>query len=173
MSVPQNRLWRGVDLRELITSGHTNREIAELVGETPERVRSAVNRAGLSSVIPSPETVRSRAEDMKPADAANYLLAVLEQWLPALHGMNHEVDGWGMCMTSMERLLLVLLVDASPNFVSRSMIMDCLYVTRSEDEVPFDKIVDVFVSKLRKKLPASRGVIVTVWGQGYRFERAA
>jgi len=173
MRSPQNHLWRGVDLRALVNSGHTNREIAEMVGATSGHVRVAINRAGLNSVIPSPETVRERAEGMKPLDAANYLLGVLEQWLPALNGTNHEVDGWGVDMTPLERLVLVVMVDAAPNMISRDQIMDCLYATRSDDEVPQSKIVDVAVSRLRKKLPARRGEILTVFGRGYKFERPA
>ena len=52
MRSPQNHLWRGVDLRALVNSGHTNREIAEMVGATSGHVRVAINRAGLNSVIP-------------------------------------------------------------------------------------------------------------------------
>ncbi|MGX9145905.1 winged helix-turn-helix domain-containing protein [Mesorhizobium sp. 128a] len=67
------------------------------------------------------------------------------------------------------RLLTTLALDPSKVF-SKEDLMDHLY--GGEDE-PDQKIIDVFVCKLRHKLLEMNGgldVVRTVWGRGYRFE---
>ena len=63
--------------------------------------------------------------------------------------------------------LLKLLVD-NPNMVwSRQAIIDRLW---HDDEVPFDRVIDVYIKNLRKKLHLD--CIITVKGVGYRYEAA-
>ena len=63
--------------------------------------------------------------------------------------------------------LLKLLVD-NPNMVwSRQAIIDKLW---RDDEVPFDRVIDVYIKNLRKKLHLD--CIVAVKGVGYRYEAA-
>lgn len=63
--------------------------------------------------------------------------------------------------------LLKLLVD-NPNMVwSRQAIIDRLW---RDDEVPFDRVIDVYIKNLRKKLHLD--CIVTVKGVGYRYEES-
>jgi len=63
--------------------------------------------------------------------------------------------------------LLKLLVD-NPHMVwSRQAIIDKLW---HDDEVPFDRVIDVYIKNLRKKLHLD--CIVTVKGVGYRYETA-
>jgi DNA-binding response regulator len=63
--------------------------------------------------------------------------------------------------------LLKLLVD-NPNMVwSRQAIIDKLW---RDDEVPFDRVIDVYIKNLRKKLHLD--CIITVKGVGYRYEEA-
>jgi len=63
--------------------------------------------------------------------------------------------------------LLKLLVD-NPNMVwSRQAIIDRLW---RDDEVPFDRVIDVYIKNLRKKLHLD--CIITVKGVGYRYEES-
>ena len=63
--------------------------------------------------------------------------------------------------------LLKLLVD-NPNMVwSRQAIIDRLW---RDDEVPFDRVIDVYIKNLRKKLHLD--CIITVKGVGYRYDTA-
>ena len=63
--------------------------------------------------------------------------------------------------------LLKLLVD-HPNMVwSRQAIIDKLWY---DDEMPFDRVIDVYIKNLRKKLHL--GCIITVKGVGYRYEES-
>ena len=54
---------------------------------------------------------------------------------------------------------------------SKADLMSALYSLRP-DEPPHEKIVDVFVCKVRKKLRPFGVEILTVWGQGYRIDKA-
>lgn len=69
-------------------------------------------------------------------------------------------------LTKSERVLLGLL--ASRPLVSKATFMMAHYSTRGDDQ-PLEKIIDVFVCKLRRKLKQAGLEIETVWGQGYRL----
>ena len=61
-----------------------------------------------------------------------------------------RVDGHPIGITEMEYRVLELLAFARNNVVTRSMLLKHLY--RRADDQPQPKIIDVFISKLRKKL---------------------
>ena len=68
-----------------------------------------------------------------------------------------RIDGHPIAITEMEYRVLELLAYARNNVVTRTMLLKHLY--RRSDDQPQAKIIDVFISKLRKKLRlASDGV---------------
>ena len=70
-------------------------------------------------------------------------------------------------LTAREFDVLELLVQTRGSVMPKQMILEQLYGTV---EVPDQKIIDVFVCKLRKKLAAAmegESHIETVWGRGY------
>ena len=74
-------------------------------------------------------------------------------------------DGADAHLKPKEVQLLKLLVD-NPHMVwSRQAIIDKLW---RDDEVPFDRVIDVYIKNLRKKLHLD--CIITVKGVGYRYE---
>ena len=76
-------------------------------------------------------------------------------------------DGSDAHLKPKEVQLLKLLVD-NPNMVwSRQAIIDKLW---HDDEVPFDRVIDVYIKNLRKKLYLD--CIITVKGVGYRYEES-
>ena len=76
-------------------------------------------------------------------------------------------DGNDAHLKPKEVQLLKLLVD-NPNMVwSRQAIIDKLW---RDDEVPFDRVIDVYIKNLRKKMHLD--CIVTVKGVGYRYEES-
>ena len=76
-------------------------------------------------------------------------------------------DGSDAHLKPKEVQLLKLLVD-NPNMVwSRQAIIDKLW---RDDEVPFDRVIDVYIKNLRKKLHLD--CIITVKGVGYRYEES-
>ena len=78
-------------------------------------------------------------------------------------------DGADLTLTQAEFTLLKLFVEHPNRALSRDQIMDWL---KGFDRDPFDRSIDVRVTRLRKKLeddPANPVYIRTVWGQGYLF----
>jgi two-component system cell cycle response regulator CtrA len=69
-------------------------------------------------------------------------------------------------LTYSERLMVGLLVRRGR--VRRDQFMTVLYAERPDHE-PNDKIVDVLICKIRKKLKPYGVVIKTVWGAGYEL----
>ncbi len=74
---------------------------------------------------------------------------------------------WGL--TGSERKVFGHLVVSQ--MATKQSIMVALYSDRPDDE-PEMKIVDVFICKMRKKLPADIK-IETIWGHGYRLDKAS
>jgi two-component system cell cycle response regulator CtrA len=78
-----------------------------------------------------------------------------------------EIDGTRAHLTPKEYQMLELLSLHKGTTVSKEMFLNHLYGGVDEPEL---KIIDVFVSKLRKKLAIVSGgknYIETVWGRGY------
>jgi DNA-binding winged helix-turn-helix (wHTH) protein len=72
----------------------------------------------------------------------------------------------GSHLTKKERELLEMLGSRNGACLSKSQLLDALYVGRDEPEL---KIIDVFVCKLRSKLGPAKAAIQTIWGRGYAF----
>jgi DNA-binding response OmpR family regulator len=66
-----------------------------------------------------------------------------------------RIDGHPIGITEMEYRVLELLAYARNNVVTRAMLLKHLY--RRSDDQPQPKIIDVFISKLRKKLRSASG----------------
>jgi DNA-binding response OmpR family regulator len=92
-------------------------------------------------------------------DKYNILLAELGQHIevPLQFGLTrHEAGALGAIM-------------ARP-IAFKSTIMAAIYADKvADDETPMEKIIDVFVCKLRKKLDPFGISVETVWGQGYKM----
>ena len=103
---------------------------------------------------------------------------------PGQGGERHEFDGWALDvggrvlsapdgadvpLTGAEFNLLAALVRAPNRVLTRDHLLDA--VSRHGDS-PSDRIIDVLVSRLRKKIepePRKPKLIVTVTGSGYKF----
>lgn len=78
-------------------------------------------------------------------------------------------EGEEVAITHAEFALLKIFVEHPNRVLSRDQIMDWL---KGYDRDPFDRSIDVRVTRLRRKLeddPANPVYIRTVWGQGYLF----
>jgi DNA-binding response OmpR family regulator len=78
-------------------------------------------------------------------------------------------EGEDIPLTQAEFTLLKIFVEHPNRALSRDQIMDWL---KGFERDPFDRSIDVRVTRLRKKLeddPANPVYIRTVWGQGYLF----
>jgi two-component system OmpR family response regulator/two-component system phosphate regulon response regulator OmpR len=78
-------------------------------------------------------------------------------------------EGVEIALSQAEFTLLKLFVERPNRALTRDQIMDNL---KGYERDPFDRSIDVRVTRLRKKLeddPANPVYIRTVWGQGYLF----
>jgi two-component system, OmpR family, response regulator len=78
-------------------------------------------------------------------------------------------DGTLVPLTAGEYDLLAAIVERPGRVLSRDQLLD---LTRGRDAVPFDRSVDVQISRLRRKLepdPKEPQIIKTVRGGGYVF----
>jgi DNA-binding response OmpR family regulator len=117
-------------------------------------------------LIGAPVNLGARGDDAD--DVASKLLASLKaqgsELPPTLCGGRMAVDqvqrliridGHPIAITEMEYRVLELLAFARNNVVTRTMLLKHLY--RRADDQPQPKIIDVFISKLRKKLRNASG----------------
>ena len=77
-----------------------------------------------------------------------------------------RVDGQLVDVTAKALAVLKLLVEHQGQVLSRSQILD--HVWASHEDPPFDRVVDVYIKQLRKKLLLD--CIVTVKNVGYKLE---
>ena len=85
----------------------------------------------------------------------------------------HRPDGTLVPLTSGEFDLLVVLAERPNRVLNRDQLLD---LTKGRDAVPFDRSIDVQISRLRRKLeddPKQPALIKTVRGGGYLFAPAA
>src|SRR5207247_9005734 len=84
----------------------------------------------------------------------------------------HAGDNTAVALTSAEFELLVCFIQRPRRVLTRDQILDW---TRGRSAEPFDRTVDMLVSRLRKKLDAASpgsGLITTVRNGGYLFTPA-
>lgn len=109
---------------------------------------------------------RDAVQDMRPIDAVEYLLGVIDELV------DRPAQPWalpGVMMTVGERNVFYTLARAKGRIVSKVGIMRGYMLGRGADDEPELKIIDVFVSRLRKKLSGTGIEIFTQWGVGYRM----
>ena len=151
-------------------AGETRSELADAIGVSENDVRRASSRRGIYLPTEASRSLRNRVESMKPLEAIEYLLGVVEELSLVKSAYDHPVDAWGVHLTRKERRLLVALHDANGAVLNKDALFSALYFdARDADDLPEVKIIDVFVCKIRRKLPAAIGEIVTAWGYGYAF----
>lgn len=96
-------------------------------------------------------------------DALRYRIELLEDAL----GMRYEPPiGWGL--TVFEAKIVGILIKHPIS--SRARIATALYAER--DDPPDDGVVDVFISRARKKLAPAGIKINNTWGVGYWLDPA-
>lgn len=154
---------------EFCRDGLTIHEIAQEMGISYDAARFALRRRGLKA---KPETAldhSDRIQRMTQAEAVDYLLGVVDRLLGAKTSPDPLASGWAGALTKSERRVLRCLMATPGCTVSKQAIYDALYYDCLDGEQIL-KIVDVFVCKLRRKMPGHAGRIVTVWGLGYTYQ---
>lgn len=86
-------------------------------------------------------------------------------------GRDPEVAGEKVSLSGREHAVFRQLALNAPRVVSKAAIYDAVY--GMAEEQPFDKVIDVYVCKIRKKIASAAGAghsyIETVHGRGYKL----
>lgn len=86
-------------------------------------------------------------------------------------GRDPEVSGRRVRLSPREHAVFQYLITNSPKVVSRIAVYDAVYSLA--DHQPFDKVIDVYICKIRKKISRASKTgyhyIETVFGRGYKF----
>ena len=123
-------------------------------------------------MTPPHSGARNAVQDMKPIDAVEYLLGIVEGGTWVTDGVHHDIDEWGVDLTGTMRRILIALYDKG-SLVSHGALYDAVYFDRADaDDLPDLKIITVYISKMRPRLPKHVS-IETVWGRGFRLEVAS
>lgn len=154
-------------LKQLVADGHSVASIAGEFDVSRMSVARALKRNNIADVTDgrqSVTTLRKAVEDMKPSEAVEYLLEVIEEFTPSEDAEKVMKIMSLLPVTQLEAKLLLILATRRGNPVSKNQIMNVLYAHRVSGEVPDEKIVDVKIHSLRKKLNLN---ITTIWGIGF------
>lgn len=86
-------------------------------------------------------------------------------------GRDPEVSGARLRLSRREHAIFQHLALNANKVISKGAIYDAVY--GMDDDQPFDKVIDVYICKLRKKIAAAAAsghqYIETVYGRGYKF----
>ncbi len=89
-------------------------------------------------------------------------------------GRDPQVAGQRVKLSRREHAIFQHLALNADRVVPKSAIYDAVY--GMADDQPFDKVIDVYICKIRKKLaqaaPSGHQYIETVYGRGYKFAAA-
>jgi DNA-binding response OmpR family regulator len=112
---------------------------------------------------------RDQVQDMKPLDAVEWLLGIVEMLVaPA------ELD-WNLCggvkLENHERRIFRLLAARSPEGCHKDAIYAAMTADKADCYWPDVRIVQVKICTLRRKLIGTPFRIETLWGSGYRMIR--
>ena len=78
------------------------------------------------------------------------------------------IDGEVIRLTPRESQFLAGILKCDPRVASLGYLMDYVYGLENDDD-PKDKILHVYVCKIRKKINHTRFEIKTIWGKGFRI----
>lgn len=84
----------------------------------------------------------------------------------ALEQAVHRNQVWFIRLTQKEAMCMSLLCQAAPRVLTKRALMEGLYAA---DDEPAEKIIDVFICRLRGRLAPLGLDIETEWGLGYRI----
>lgn len=116
--------------------------------------------ARIRAVLRRSESAALPAENIVTVGHIRVNLTTREAW----------TSGQPVELTSMEFDLLDLLMRSAGRVVSREEISTMLF---EREATPYDRFLDVHISRLRKKLAGGRKLIKTIRGVGYVFTGAA
>lgn len=94
-------------------------------------------------------------------------VADLEARLKAIQDEYNHFELPGVKLTNSQRTLVKMLFDAKGRPISRGHLYGALYALKPEADWPEDKIIGVFICRIRRQLRGTPWEIQTLFGVGY------
>lgn len=159
--------------RRLRASGKVPVIMLSALGEDTDRIVGL--ELGADDYLPKPcnprellarvRAVLRRREEFAPAVSGN--VWTFGGWQLDLRRRElRSPDGLLVALSTGEFRLLVAFLERPQRVLSRDQLLDA---ARGRESDSFDRAIDVQISRLRKKLGAADGLIVTVRSEGYLF----
>ena len=126
--------------------------------------RSGIDVTGRRLMNYSSKTIEARAMAMKPLDAVEYLLGIVRSFVK--DSPYDFEDAATLGITGRPAFIFHVLNNRLDQIVSKEALYTAMYSDRFDP--PELKIIDVYISHLRKQLPKEYKLI-TIWGHGYRL----
>lgn len=157
---------------EMVNEGFTGPEIASAVGISETRVKRWAQKWGtpLSLRPVKPATLRKfiKSKKLSQSDALEYVLQAYENVTGQFDGC-HTLSFQNLKLTQAELTVFGFLKENVGERVKKTTLLDHYYSTIDEGDLPDVQIIDVLISKIRKKIKGSQFTIETIWGVGYRL----
>lgn len=155
-------------MREMVNEGKSKWEIAETLRLPYDTVRARLKRLNLVADRQEIKmNYRKEVADMKPIDAVEYLLQILEEFQPEKN-VGEDMPTELVQLPNSELRLVQTMLNNFGKLCTKDMLYNALYWdVANSDKLPHPKIIDVLVCKIRRKLDPYGYVIITAWGKGY------
>jgi two-component system cell cycle response regulator CtrA len=164
----------GFDVLQSLRSAKVNAPLLVLSGNVAVESRVKALRSGADDYMTKPfhrdEMIARVHAVIRRSSIHAQSLIVTGKLVLNLDAKTAEVSGEPMRLTTKEYQLLEALSLRKGTALTKNVLLNQLYDGRDE---PGQKIIDVFMCKLRKKLLAAtkgENYIKTVWGQGYEMQ---
>lgn len=162
-------------LHRLSEDGHNTASAAREMGVSRTTITRAEQTHGIRFARSTVEgrlyrSHRERVADMKPLEAVDYLLNVVEMMVEA---EKPALGLWilaGVRLTRAERNMFYALAKARGRVLSKDTLLTSIMTGREGDDEPAIKIVDVYACKIREKIKDQPYRLITHWGLGYSIE---
>jgi two-component system phosphate regulon response regulator OmpR len=123
--------------------------------------------ARIRAVLRRHEEAQPKVEPAEPEGKLRFGSFLLD-----VNSRNLSKDGVEIVLTAAEFNLLRIFVEHPNRVLNRDMLMDWI---KGYERSPFDRSIDVRVTRLRRKIeadPTTPEYVRTVWGEGYLFTPA-
>lgn len=168
-SAPKTDPGKVADIETLARQGLTSGQIADVMGMARRQTVTEIaarhgivlqqRRQGLG-------TLRDQVQDMRPVDAVEHLLYILEEILGPDAEVAEAKDRLKMTPTTAR--IYCALRRAAPRAVSHAQVQ--LVATARYADPAAPTVVATHISRLRRVLPPDEA-IRNVWGLGYKWEQ--
>lgn len=168
-------LDRAAETVAMLRNRHVDAAILCLLDRRCSQTTVSILRAGADDVVVKPVVsaeIRARIEATRRRSHGLTTNAVhVGRLVVYLDGRDPEVDGERLHLSQREHAILSVLALNHRRVVSKERIYEAVYGLSGSD--PLDKVIDVYICKLRKKIAGATSggkYIETVYGRGYKFE---